>query len=70
MKFFKLLIMLCIFIFYHSSSFAEVSKKNCESVAAADTGVKMFKRLKCKLSNDESEGIGKKLKNIFKKKND
>ena len=47
----------------------EDCRENCESITKADTGVKMYERLKCKLGKDKDEGIGTKLKNIFKKKN-
>jgi len=67
MKIFKQLPVLFILLCYNSSSYAEEAKKNCKSIAKAETGIKMFNRLKCKLGNDNTEGIGKKLKNIFKK---
>ena len=35
----------------------------------ADTGVKIYKKIKCKMEQSKDEGIGNKIKNIFKKKN-
>ena len=56
-----------VLIFYISSSFAEEKKNDC-SLIKADTGVKMYEAWKCKKGIQDGEGLGKKLKNLFKKK--
>ena len=66
MKIIKSLPLISILLLYSSNSIAE-TKKDCSSIEA-DTGVKMYEKLKCKIDNSSSESIGKKLKNIFKRK--
>jgi len=56
-----------VLIFYISSSFAEEKKKDC-SLIKADTGVKMYENWKCRKGLQDFEGLGKKLKSLFKKK--
>ena len=67
MKLIKFIPLLPILILYNTNSFA-VEKKDCSTIKA-DTGVKMYEKWKCKMGKPEGEGFGKKLKNLFKKKN-
>jgi len=61
------IIIFFVSIFYISSSFAEEKKKDC-SLIKADTGVKMYEAWKCRKGLQDGEGLGKKLKSLFKKK--
>ena len=67
MKLIKFLPLLFILTFLNSTSFAE-TKKDCGSIIKADTGVKMYEKWKCKMGKDGDGDFGKKLKNLFKKK--
>ena len=67
MKLAKFIPLLFIITLYSSVSLAE-SNKDCGSILKAGTGVKMYEKLKCKMSNNGDENFGKKLKNLFKKK--
>ena len=67
MKILKFLPLILVLTLYNSSSLAE-TKKDCSSIVA-DTGVKMYEKLKCKMDQDDSTGFKSKLKNLFKKKN-
>ena len=66
MKLFKLITIIIILTFYNTSTFSE-TKQDCSSFEA-DTGVKLYEKLKCKLGKEKGEGFGKKLKNLLKKK--
>ena len=66
MKLLKLIPLLFIITLYNTNSFAE-SKRDCSEIKA-DTGVKVYEKLRCKMGKEEGEGLGKKLKNFFKKK--
>jgi len=67
MKFLKIIPILCILILYNTNTQAE-TKLDCSAIKA-DTGVKMYEKLRCKMGKENGEGLGKKLKNLFKKKN-
>ena len=66
MKLLKLIPVLFIITLYNTNSFAE-SKRDCSAIKT-DTGVKMYEKWRCKMSKEEGEGLGTKLKNMFKKK--
>ena len=66
MKLLKLIPVLFIITLYNTNSFAE-TQKDCSSIKA-DTGVKMYEKLKWKMGKENGDGLGKKLKNLFKKK--
>ena len=68
MKLTKITSLLFIITLYNSVSFAE-TKEDCGSLLNADTGVKMYEKLKCKMGKDGDDNLGNKLKNLFKKKN-
>ena len=65
MKIIKFIPLLFILTFFNTSAFAE-TKKDCSF--KADTGVKMYEKWKCKMGKDGDGDFGKKLKNLFKKK--
>ena len=67
MKLLKFVPLLLIFTLYNSNSFAEEAKKDC-SLIKADSGVELYEKIRCKMGKDKGEGLGKKLKNLFKKK--
>ena len=67
MKLLKLIPLFLLLTVFNSISFAE-TKEDCGSVIKADTGVKMYEKLKCKMGKDGDESFGNKLKNLFKKK--
>ena len=62
-KFIPFIIAACIFC---GTSLAD-NKKDCSKIEA-DTGAKMYEKWKCMSGKSDGEGIGKKLKNFFKKK--
>ncbi len=66
MKIYKLLIPAVIFVMIQTTAFTE-TKKNCDTIKA-DTGVKIYEKWKCK-TGDSKDGLGKKIKKFFKKKN-
>ena len=66
MKLLKLIPVLFIITLYHTNSFAE-SNRDCSTIKA-DTGVKMYEKWKCEMGKKKGDGLGKKLKNLFKKK--
>ena len=68
MKTIKIILFITITYLLSLNALAQETKKDCSSIKA-DTGVKMYKKWKCKMDIPEGEGIGKKLKNLFKKKN-
>jgi len=68
MKSFKLITPIIVLILFISTSIAEEKEKDCSSLKA-DTGVELYKKLKCKMGDEKGEGLGKKLKNLFKKEN-
>jgi len=65
MKILKLIPLLIILSLFQTNAFSE-TKKDCDSIKA-DTGVKIYEKWKCKTGKDE--GLGKKIKSFFKKKN-
>ncbi len=67
MKIIRLLPYIILVSLFSSFSFAE-NKDNCSQMGA-DTGVKIYKKIKCKMEQSKDESIGNKIKNIFKKKN-
>jgi len=67
MKLIKLVSVLFVLILYNANSLAE-TKTDCSSMEA-DTGVKIYEKLKCKMGKNKDESLGKKIKNLFKKKN-
>ena len=67
MKKIKFLSIFLMLVFFSSNLLAE-TKPNCDEIKA-DTGVKMYEKWKCKQGKTGGEGIGQKLKKIFKKKN-
>ena len=67
MKLVKLILALIFLSIYSTSSFAE-SNKDC-SIIKSDTAVKIYEKWRCKKGLPEGESLGKKIKNIFKKKN-
>ena len=67
MKLLKFIPLLFILTLFNSISFAE-TKKDCGSILKADTGVKMYEKWKCKMVKGGDESFGKKIKNLFKKK--
>ena len=68
MKLLKLIPLLLLLSVFTSFSFAE-TKDDCGSVLKANTGAKMYEKLKCKMGKEGDESLGNKLKNLFKKKN-
>ena len=66
MKLLKIIPVLFIITLYNTNSFAE-SKRDCSAIET-DTAVKMYEKLRCKMGKEEGEGLGKKFKNLFKKK--
>ena len=68
MKFLKLILVLLVLTFYNSASFS-IETKDCSF--KADTGVKLVEKIRCKMGSEkkEGEGLGKKIKQFFKKKN-
>tara|TARA_B100000029_G_scaffold53939_1_gene48946 strand:+ start:225 stop:431 length:207 start_codon:yes stop_codon:yes gene_type:complete len=68
MKILKFITLIALLMLFSSNSFA-AENKECESLLKAKTGAKMLESWKCKTENPDGEGFGKKLKNLFKKKN-
>ena len=69
MKILKFIPLIIVLTLYSSSSFSSESK-DCESLLKAKTGAKMLETWKCKTGkSSDGDGFGKKLKNLFKKKN-
>ena len=68
MKFFKIIPLLIVLSLYNSTSLAEQTK---DCTFKADTGVKLLEKIRCKMGveKNEGEGLGKKIKGFFKKKN-
>jgi len=66
MKIINFLTVLLLVMIFNTNVFA-ANDKNCKSIKA-DTGVKIYEKIKCKMNDEKSEGLGKKLKNLFKKK--
>ena len=66
MKLLKLIPVLFIITLYNTNSFAE-SKRDCSAIKA-DTGVKVYEKLRCKMGKEKGDGLGTKFKNLFKKK--
>tara|TARA_Y100000590_G_C15213891_1_gene823599 strand:- start:214 stop:417 length:204 start_codon:yes stop_codon:yes gene_type:complete len=67
MKKIKFLPILLMFAFINTHSIAD-TKTDCSQIKT-DTAVKMYEKWKCKKGNPDGEGLGKKIKNLFKKKN-
>ena len=67
MKLLKLIPVLFVLTLFNTNSFAE-TKSDCSSIKA-DTGVKIYEKWRCKMGKEKSEGLGTKLKKLFKKKN-
>ena len=67
MRLLKFIPLLIVLLLYDSNSFAEDAKKDC-SLIKADTGVELYEKIRCKMGKEKGEGLGKKLKNLFKKK--
>ena len=71
MKILKFISLLTVLSLFSLNSFAE-ENKNCQSVLKAETGQKLWESWKCKMGktdDPENPSIGKKIKNLFKKKN-
>ena len=69
MKILKSLPLIIILTIFSSNSFAAESEE-CESLLKAKTGVKLLESWKCKAGkSSDGDGLSKKLKNLFKKKN-
>jgi len=66
MKIINLLTIILFTTILNLKAFA-ADNKDCKSIKA-DTGVKIYQKIKCKIDEEKGEGLGKKLKNIFKKK--
>ena len=66
MKIIKFIPLLFYLILYNSNSLAETTK-DCSTIKA-DTGVKIYEKWRCKMGKEKSEGLGTKLKKLFKKK--
>ena len=67
MRLSKFIPILFVVTLYNSNSFAEEEKIDC-SLIKADTGVELYEKIRCKMGKEKGEGLGKKLKNLFKKK--
>ena len=67
MRLLKFIPLLFFIVLYNSNSFAEEKKKDC-SLIKADTGVELYEKIRCKMGMKKSDGMGNKLKNLFKKK--
>ena len=67
MRLLKFIPILFVLTLYNSNSFAEEKKKNC-SLIKAETGVELYEKIRCKMGEKKGEGLGEKLKSIFKKK--
>tara|TARA_B100000029_G_C17141820_1_gene802708 strand:+ start:229 stop:435 length:207 start_codon:yes stop_codon:yes gene_type:complete len=67
MKIIKFQSCIIILLLFTGLSFAD-DKNNCSNMES-DTGVKMYKKIKCKMGQEKGEGLSTKIKNIFKKKN-
>ena len=59
---------LLVLMLYDSNAFADDAKKDC-SLIKADSGVELYEKIRCKMGKEKGEGLGKKLKKLFKKKN-
>ena len=69
MKILKFIPLAIILTLLSSISFASECKE-CESLIKAKTGVKLIESWKCRAGKgNDGDSLGKKLKNIFKKKN-
>ena len=66
MKLLKLIPVLFVLTLFNTNSFAE-TKNDCSSIKA-DTGVKIYEKWRCKMGKEKSEGLGTKLKKLFKKR--
>ena len=67
MNFEKIIPLIFIITLYYTGSFAE-NNKNCSEIES-DTAVKIYEKWKCNKDNPDGQSFGKKLKNLFKKKN-
>ena len=67
MRLLKFIPILFVLALYNSNSLAGEEKKDC-SLIKADTGVELYEKIRCKMGKEKGEGLGKKLKNLFKKK--
>ena len=68
MKLLKFIPLFCVLTLFNSNSFAENAKKNCSSIIA-DSGVELYEKIRCKMGKEKGEGLGKKIKYLFKKNN-
>ena len=64
----KIIFLPILFSFLFISTYSVADTNNICSEIKADTAVKMYEKWKCKKENPDSEGLGKKIKNLFKKK--
>ena len=67
MKLKKILSFLFFLLLCNTTLYAE-TKTDCSKLKS-DTAVKIYEKWKCSQDNPDSEGLGKKIKNLFKKKN-
>ena len=67
MKTHKIIILTIFITMISFNIYAEEKKKDC-SIIKAETGMKMYEAWKCKMGKEDGEPLGKKLKNLFKKK--
>ena len=67
MRLLKFIPILLVLSLYNSNSLAEEKRKDCSLIKTA-TGVELYEKIRCKMGEKKSEGLGEKLKNIFKKK--
>jgi hypothetical protein len=67
MKIIKVITIMLVIFTFNSQSFSEEIKRDCSEIKA-DTGVKMYEKLRCKMGKEKGEGLGNTIKNLFKKK--
>ena len=68
MKILKLVPLLIILSLFNTNSISEETKKDCDSIEK-DTLINIYEKWRCKRSKGTAEPLGKKIKNLFKKKN-